>query len=525
MAFQCERPSLLRRSMSGAAKAASRASISQSHIGGRPHRVLSQGERQATPLSKTRSIDTERPSSYADLFRDGRAIYSTLIVLGVIVHALQILVMAIIMPTVIADIGGASFYTWASMLYSVGAILGAAAVGPIWRKIGRRNGLAVAGIGFAIGAIACALAPNMATLVAARGIQGFAGGLVVGGSMDLVSAVFLGNQRARMLSIYQSTWMVAQLLGPVVGGGFADVGWWRGSFWTMLIFLVPFNLMVWLRIPRAYKAEGKLATATFPAKRFALLTAGVFAIAGAGPADSNLLRVAFILAGVMLVWGAFQLDRTSSNRLYPSGLLSLASPVGLALWILFVSGLTQTSITLFLPLLLQVVYGVTPLLISYLTILISGGWTVGGFIVAGWTGRREDVLLQTGPLTMLIGVVGLVTGGWIMSLPLLTASACLLGLGIGFHHANLSSRTIASALPGEEGITASSLASLRSLGTAFGAATSGLIANLAGLGVARDAATVNHATSMVFAVGLLPLVCSTLFMARFVRLTRAGTSE
>jgi len=460
--------------------------------------------------------DATGSSTYADLFRDGRAIYSILIVLGVIVHALQVLVIAIIMPTVVADIGGTAFYTWATMLYSVSAILGAAAVGPIWRKLGRRNGMALAGLGFLIGAVACALAPDMGSLVAARAIQGFAGGLVVGGSMDLISAVFVGTLRTRILSIYQVTWMVAQLLGPVVGGVFADIGWWRGSFWTMLIFLLPFNLMVWLRIPKVSALTGKTATATFPVQRFALLTAGVLAIAGAGPADSNLLRVAFILAGVLLVWWAFKLDATSPNRLYPSGLLSLRSPVGLALWIVFVAGLTQSSITLFLPLLLQVVYDITPLFISYLTILISAGWTVGGLLVAGWTGRREDNLLRSGPLLMLIGVAGLVTGTTILSLPLLTVAACLLGLGIGFHHANLSSRTIGFAVPGEEGITASSLASIRSLGTAFGAATSGLIANMAGLGLARDAATVSHVSSMVFAVGLVPLLCSVVFMARFV---------
>jgi MFS family permease len=357
----------------------------------------------------------------------------------------------------------------------------------------------------------------MGSLVAARGIQGFSGGLVVGGSMDLVSAVFIGTQRARILSIYQSTWMVAQLLGPVVGGAFAEIGWWRGSFWTMVLFLAPFNLLVWLRIPKVSALTGKAATATFPAGRFALLTAGVFSIAAAGPAGDALLRIGFIVAGILLVWQTFRLDGKSPNRLYPSGLLSLSSPVGLALWIVFVAGLTQSSITLFLPLLLQVAYGVTPLLISYLTILISAGWTLGGFVVAGWTGRREDLTLQSGPLMMLIGVIGLVTGTLIMSLPLLTAAACLLGLGVGIHHANLSSRTIAYALPGEEGVTASSLASLRSLGTALGAATSGLIANMAGFGAARDAATVNHAASMVFAVGLLPLVCSVLFMMRFVR--------
>ena len=44
-------------------------------------------------------------AAWGDLFRDGRGIYSALIIMGVCLHALQILVIAIVMPTVVADIG------------------------------------------------------------------------------------------------------------------------------------------------------------------------------------------------------------------------------------------------------------------------------------------------------------------------------------------------------------------------------------------------------------------------------------
>ena len=70
-------------------------------------------------------------ATYAELFRDGRAILSALVILGAGLHALQIMVIAIIMPTVAADIRGASYFAWPAMIYSVGAILGAASVGPV----------------------------------------------------------------------------------------------------------------------------------------------------------------------------------------------------------------------------------------------------------------------------------------------------------------------------------------------------------------------------------------------------------
>jgi hypothetical protein len=44
--------------------------------------------------------------------------------------------------------------------------------------------------------------------------------------------------------------------------------------------------------------------------------------------------------------------------------------------------MTQTSVTLFLPLLLQIVHRVPPLVINFLSIVISMGWTTATFTVS-----------------------------------------------------------------------------------------------------------------------------------------------
>ena len=51
--------------------------------------------------------------------------------------------------------------------------------------------------------------------------------------------------------------------------------------------------------------------------------------------------------------------------------------------------MTQTSVSLFLPLLLQVVHGVSPVWINVLNIVISCGWTIGTFSVSGWSGTAR----------------------------------------------------------------------------------------------------------------------------------------
>ena len=125
-------------------------------------------------------------AGWKELFREGQTVFSLLVLGGVALHALNVLIIAIVMPTVVADIGGASFYAWPAMLYTIGAIIGAASVGPMWNRVGPRLGYALSGVGFLIGTLGCALAPDMATLVAFRGVQGYASGLVAGGGKSSI---------------------------------------------------------------------------------------------------------------------------------------------------------------------------------------------------------------------------------------------------------------------------------------------------------------------------------------------------
>ncbi len=82
------------------------------------------------------------------------------------------LVIAIIMPTVVGDIGGAAYYTWAAMVYTIGSIVGSSSTGVVWSRFGARKGYALGACVLAAGTLACAVAPDMFSLIAARGIQG-----------------------------------------------------------------------------------------------------------------------------------------------------------------------------------------------------------------------------------------------------------------------------------------------------------------------------------------------------------------
>ncbi len=440
---------------------------------------------------------------------------------GTLLHALQVLVIAIVMPTVVGDLGGADYYVWTTVTYTVGAVVGAAGVPPVTRIFGRRRSHAGFALLFLASTAWCGLAPDMAQLIAARGLQGVTGGLIVGGSMALIGALFAPRLRRRILAGYQAVWMLAQLLGPAVGGVFAEIGWWRGAFWAAVPLIAAYGVLAWTKLPDG-GAGGGVAPTGFPARQLGLLSLAVTAAAAAGPIADPAARTALIGAAALLLGTVFRIDRRASVPLYPRGAGGLSTAVGLGLWIHLLVGGVQTCITLFLPLLLATVHGVSPLFVSFVSVVFSIGWTVGTFLVAGWDGARERLALRAGPVLMVLGLAAMTAVAGRPGLALLTAAGFTVGFGIGVHNVHLVARTIAGARRGEEELTAAAMPSFRGVGTACGAALAGVLATTAGLGDALDAASVDAAVTLVFGANLLPALLLAAMMFRLVGRPAAG---
>jgi hypothetical protein len=84
-------------------------------------------------------------ASWLALFQGRRAAYTLLLLLAVGVHAMGIHLLATVLPSVVADIGGIAFYAWASMLYTMAAIIGTACGGLVMAWLGPRRTYMVGG--------------------------------------------------------------------------------------------------------------------------------------------------------------------------------------------------------------------------------------------------------------------------------------------------------------------------------------------------------------------------------------------
>jgi hypothetical protein len=250
-----------------------------------------------------------------------------------------------------------------------------------------------------------------------------------------------------------------------------------------------------------------------------LLGLGVLCVGSSGLVESAALRAALIVAAGLIVWYAFARDTSAENRLFPSQPLSLSQPVGLAYWGHILVTTAYIAVSIYLPLVLTVLHGISPLYVGFANGIMSIGWSIAAALSAGLHGSIERKVVIAGPICLMIGTVGLALGAvsgahvtWVL------ICAPLVGVGIGIFHVHMTVRVMGVAHPGEESITASSLQTIRALGMAFGAAIAGTVGNVAGLQELATPDTVRAAVTWVYLFNVLPLVLAAAVAARFFQI-------
>jgi MFS family permease len=458
-----------------------------------------------------------KSSQWALLFGEGRGLPTLVLSLGIGIHAIDVFVIAAVMPSVVRDIGGATYYAWSTMLYMVASILGSAMSAPVKGWLGGRGAYTAAALVFLLGTIGCAVAPVMALLLVARFVQGAGGGLLLSQSMALVRALYPAEIRTRMLAFISGVWAVAALIGPLFGGVFGELGWWRGAFWSSVPVILLFAVGAWRALPPDH-AGPQPGGHRLPLLRLLLLATGVLAIGFAGNLNRPLAEAGLLVLALLLIAAAFRLDAASADRLFPTRPFSLATATGTASWLFLFMSITHSAVGVFLPLVMQVAHGVPPLAAAYYNGVLAIGWTAASVMASGWKGRLESVALVGGAF---VGTVSLaLLAAFAVNAHPAVIAACVAGIGVGIGLCNLHVTAVALRLPapGEESIAASSIPTVRSLGIAFGAAGGGLIANAAGLAAGISPATVARAIPWVYGIAALAPGASILLAARIDRL-------
>ncbi|WP_328332710.1 MFS transporter [Kribbella sp. NBC_00382] len=306
--------------------------------------------------------------------------------IGSVVVALDVLVVAAALTTIRQDLGATvEQLEWTVNAYSLSfamLLMTAAAIGDRW---GRRRTYAAGLALFTVASIACALAPSVPLLIAARTVQGVGAAVVMPLSMSLLGAAFPPERRGWAIGIFSGLTGLAVLGGPMIGGAVTEGLAWQWIFWINVPIGAIAIPLVLARIP-----ESRGAVRRLDPRGAALITLAVLGIVwgvvrGAVAGWSSPEVLGSFVAGALLLLGFLAWENRAPQPMLPlSYFRSRAFSAGNAAGFFLTAALFGA--VFFLAQFMQATFSSGPLKAG-LQLL---PWTATLFLVAPIAGRLVD---------------------------------------------------------------------------------------------------------------------------------------
>ena len=162
---------------------------------------------------------------------------------------------------------------WTVNAYGIAFAAGIITAAALGDRLGRRR-VFITGVAlFTLASAACALAPSVSVLIAARAVQGLGGAAVLPLSLTILTAAYPAERRGAIIGIYGGLAGLAVAIGPLVGGAVTEGLDWHWIFWVNVPIGVAVSLLALRLLPETYGAPARL---DLPG--VALVSAGVVAL-------------------------------------------------------------------------------------------------------------------------------------------------------------------------------------------------------------------------------------------------------
>ena len=411
--------------------------------------------------------------------------------LGVLLGGAELMVVAIALPTIVADFGGwadlarVSWIVNAYLLAYVVAMPLAGRGADLW---GALRLYVVALLLFIVGSAGAGLSrmagpeDGLTWLIVARVVQGFGGGALVPLSMALASHLFTGRQRAAALGVEGAATYIGMAIGPAYGAwvllNFSlpipglDVASWQ---WIFLLN-VPIGILTLLLI---YVVAGGVET---PRSRAGLDLGGALLLSVALVAGIGAITVSgasgwldpVVLGGLALgvvalaafVWLELRLPAPLVDlRLFADRAFSAANAVSL------LTGYTLATAVIGGPVFVnRVLFGSdadSATALTALTLAIAVGALVGG-VLNGLIGER--IVTVAGVAASAIGLWLAMGWGVDSAMDRLVRDLAVFGIGFGLTVSPRATAAVEAAGAGAYGVASAMLQVTRTIGMAVGLA-------------------------------------------------------
>ena len=101
---------------------------------------------------------------------------------------------------------------------------------------------------FGLASLACGLSPTIGWMIFFRLVQGVGGALMIPGSLAIITATVAPARRGQAIGTWSAITTLVTVIGPILGGTFADAGFWRGVFLINLPLAVGALFVLYFKV-------------------------------------------------------------------------------------------------------------------------------------------------------------------------------------------------------------------------------------------------------------------------------------
>jgi EmrB/QacA subfamily drug resistance transporter len=400
------------------------------------------------------------------------------LMLGMFLAALDQTIVSTALPTIVGDLGGLNHLSWVVTSYLLATTASTPLYGKLGDMYGRKPLFLAAILIFLAGSMLSGLSQSMSELIAFRALQGIgAGGLMVG-AQAIIADIVPPRERGRYMGLIGAVFAVSSVAGPLLGGFLVEAISWRWVFFVNLpvgvlaVIVVAFRLH--LHTPAQRHAIDYLGAG--------LLTAGVSALVlfttwgGTEYSWTSGVIVGLGVASIVLLGAFVWNERRAVEPIIPLGLFR-SSVFRVATGLGFVIGVAMFGAIIFIPLFLQLVYGVSPTSSGLRMLPLMLG-LLGASILSGRAitriGRYKAFPVAGTAITavglFLLSRLAVDTAPWVASVYML-----VVGIGLGLVMQVIVLVVQNDAPVRDVGVATSTATFFRSMGGSLGVALFGAI--------------------------------------------------
>lgn len=443
-----------------------------------------------TTVAQLDSYPAESPSEgtsggWRELFSRRYAAPASILAGGVALYAMNLYFTAALMPSIVADIGGGRYYAWVATGFLMAAVIASMLVSRLLDRLGAARAYVLGFLVFGAGAVLNALSPSMPALILGRVVQGLGGGLVAGLGYAVIRSALPERLWTRAAGLVSAMWGVGTLVGPSLGGLFAQLGAWRGAYVLLLVAALVLAVLARRVLPGRSERSGEGAgSGPVPLPSLLLLTLAAAAFSVSSTVPSGGPTAVCILAGLALLVGFVAVERRGgAATVLPGQTYRAGNPLK---WLYLTVAVLCAGVVAenFIPLFGQELGGLGPLVAGFLGAAVSAGWTTAQLFSVGIEsvhGRARAI--RTAPLVLVAGLLayGLLQTGHASGLRVVLWAVALFvagtGIGLAFPHLSVAAMR-SSSDPAEGGKAAAAINTTQLIAFSVTSALAGTLVNL-----------------------------------------------